>query len=90
MSILFLSCFFAEKSRYLTIDDKKITLPRGAYINGKKSFQKTVIYIDQIHSINVVLHKGDGIISKDTLFYVLRLKDGTSIKFTLYAFGKDA
>ena len=90
MSMLFLACFFAEKSRYLTIDCEKIVLPRGADKNGKMSFQKTVINIDEIHSIKSELYKGDGIISKDTLFHTLKLKDGTAIKFTLYAYGKDA
>ena len=90
MSILFLSCFFAEKSRCLTIDNEKIILPRGADKNGKVSLRKTVINIDEIHSFKRGLYKGDGIISKDTLFYTLELKDGTAIKFTLYAYGKDA
>ena len=90
MSMLFLPCFFAEKSRYVTIDCEKIVLPRGADKNGKMSFQKTVINIDEIRSIKSELYKGDGIISKDTLFHTLKLKDGTAIKFTLYAYGKDA
>lgn len=90
MSVLFLSCFFVEKNRYLTIDDKKIILPRGAEKNGKMSYRKTIINIDDIHTIKSELHKGDGIISKDTLFHILKLKDGTTIKFTLYAYGKDA
>ncbi len=90
MSILFLSCFFAEKTRYLTIDDKKIVLPRGANINEKTSFSRTIINTNEIHSIKSELHKGDGIIAKDTLFHTLTLNDGTRIKFTLYAYGKDA
>lgn len=88
MSILFLSFFFAEKSRYLTIDDEKVILPRGADINEKKSFQKTVININEIHSIKSELCKGDGIISKDTVFHTIKLNDGTIIRFTLYAYGK--
>ena len=90
MSILFLCCFFAEKSRYLTIDNEKVILSRGADINEKKSFRKTVINISEIHSIKSELYKGDGIISKDTLFYTLKLNDGTAIKFTLYDYGKAA
>ncbi len=90
MSVLFLSCFFAEKSRCLTIDDEKIILPRGADTNGKISFQKTVIHFDEIHSIKSELYKGDGIISKDTLFHTIKLNNGTTIKFTLYAYGKEA
>ena len=90
MSILFLSCFFAEKSRYLTIDDEKIVLPRGANINEKTSFRRVIINTNEIRSIKSELHKGDGIISKDTLFHTLKLNDGTRIKFTLYAYGKDA
>ena len=90
MTILFLSCFFAEKSRYLTIDDKKIVLPRGADKNEKISFNRTIINTNEIRSIKSELYKGDGIISKDTLFHTLTLNDGTRIKFTLYSYGKDA
>ena len=89
MSVLFLSCFFAEKSRYLTLDDEKVILPRGADINEKKSFKKTVININEIHSIKSELYEGDGIISKDTIFHTIQLNDGTIIKFTLYAYGKE-
>ena len=90
MTILFLSFFFAEKSRYLTIDDKKIVLPRGADKNEKISFNRTIINTNEIRSIKSELYKGDGIISKDTLFHTLTLNDGTRIKFTLYSYGKDA
>ena len=90
MSILFLSCFFAEKSRYLTINDEKIVLPRGADINEKTSFNRIIINTNEIRSIKSELHKGDGIIAKDTLFHTLTLNDGTKIMFTLYAYGKDA
>ena len=90
MSILFLSCFFAEKSRYLTIGDEKIVLPRGIIITEKTSFRRTIINTNEIRSIKSELYKGDGIISKDTLFHTLKLNDGTRIKFTLYAYGKDA
>lgn len=90
MTILFLSCFFAEKSRYLTIDGKKIELPRGAEKNEKISFNRTIINTNEIRSIKSELYKGDGIVSKDTLFHTLTLNDGTRIKFTLYSYGKDA
>ena len=90
MTILFLSFFFAEKSRYLTIDDKKIVLPRGADKNEKISFKRTIINTNEIRSLKSELYKGDGIISKDTLFHTLTLNDGTRIKFTLYSYGKDA
>ena len=90
MSILFLSCFLADKSRYLTIDDEKIVLPRGANINEKTSFNRIIINTNEIRSIKSELHKGDGIIAKDTFFHTLTLNDGTRIKFTLYAYGKDA
>ena len=53
MSILFLSCFLADKSRYLTIDDEKIVLPRGANINEKTSFNRIIINTNEIRSIRV-------------------------------------
>ena len=90
MSFIFLTGFFAEKRRYLTINDEKIVLPGGADINGKTSFNRTIINTNKICSIKSELHKGDGIIAKDTFFHILTLNDGTRIKFTLYAYGKDA
>ena len=90
MSVVFLSFFFAEKSRWLTINGDEIVLPKGADINGKMVFKRTVAKIDEITSVESNLYKGDGLISKDTYFHTLKLKDGTKITFTLYAYGKEA
>ncbi len=90
MSVVFLSFFFAEKSRWLTINCDEIVLPKGADINGKMVFKRTVAKIDEITSVESNLYKGDGLISKDTYFHTLKLKDGTKITFTLYAYGKEA
>ena len=88
--ILFLSCFLAEKSRALIIDTEKIIFPRGADKNGKMVFQKTTVKLCDINSVDTKLYKGDGIISKDTSFHTINLKDGTIITVTLYAYGKEA
>ena len=90
LGILFFSCFLAEKSRALIINADQITFPRGAEINGKTVFQKTTIQTTQIRSVETKFYPGDGVIAKDTDFYTLRLKDGTSVAFTLYAYGKEA
>ena len=90
LGILFFSCFLAEKSRALIINADQITFPRGAEINGKTVFQKTTIQTNQIRSVETKFYPGDGVIAKDTDFYTLRLKDGTSVTFTLYAYGKEA
>ncbi len=90
LGVLFLSCFLAEKSRALIMDTDKIIFPKGAEINGKTFFQKTVVRICDIRSAESKLHKGDKMISDDCFFYTLRLKDGTSIAVTLYAYGKGA
>ena len=90
MSFLFLSCFVAEKSRYITIDDKRIVLPKCTDKSGKMLLRKTIIHFAEIRSITSKLYKGDGIISKDTFIHTLTLKDGTMLYFTLYAYGKDA
>jgi len=87
---IFLSCFFAEKSSVLIIDPDKITFPRGAEKNGKTVFGKTVVKIRQINSVESKFHKGDRIISGDCFFHTLKLKDGTNITVTLYAYGKEA
>ena len=48
MSILFLCIYFAERSRWLTIDDFEIVLPRGASNNGKTVPERTIIKINEI------------------------------------------
>ena len=88
--ILFLICFLAEKSRALIIDTEKIIFPRGVDKNGKIVFQKTTVKLCDINSVDTKLYKGDGIISKDTSFHTINLKDGTTITVTLYAYGKEA
>lgn len=90
MSILFLCIYFAERSRWLTIDDSKIVLPRGADNNGKMVLKRTIIKIDEIVSVESKFYKGDKIISGDCFFHTLKLKDNTKITFTLYAYGKEA
>ena len=90
LGVIFFSCFLAEKSRALIINADQITFPRGAEINGKTVFQKTTIQTTQIRSVETKFYPGDGVIAKDTNFYTLRLKDGTSVTFTLYAYGKEA
>lgn len=90
MSILFLSCFFAEKSRWLTIDADKIILPRGADHNGRMVIKRTVIKTDEIISLESKFYKGDKIFTGDCFFYTLKLKNDAKITFTLYAYGKKA
>ena len=90
LGIIFFSCFLAEKSRVLIMDADRVIFPRGAEINGKTVFHKTVVGICDICSAESRFYKGDKIISKDCFFYTLRLKDGTSVTVTLYAYGKEA
>ena len=90
MSILFLTCFLAERSRVLIIDADKIILPGGIDKNGKMLCRKVVIKIDEICSVESKLYKGVALISKDAYFHTLKLKDGTKITVTLYAYGKVA
>lgn len=90
LGVLFLCCFLAENSRTLIIDADKIIFPRGADKNGKIVFQKTVVKRSEIRSVESAFHKGDKIISGDCFFHTLKLKDGTKITVTLYAYGKEA
>ena len=90
MSILFLCIYFAERSRWLRIDDSKIVLPRGADNNGKIVLKRTIIKMDEIVSVESKFYKGDKIVSRDCFFHTLKLKDNTKITFTLYAYGKEA
>lgn len=100
--ILFLAIFFAEKSRYLTVDDRQITLPRGAIINGKTAFSKTLIEFDFVCSFESKFRNGDhgvfaliisllgGVNAKDTTFYSIKLINDDTVTFTLYEFGKES
>lgn len=88
LGAIFLACWLAEKSRTLIIDTDKIVFPRGAEKNGKTVFQKTIVRICDIGSVESEFHRGDKIISDDCFFYTFKLKDGTSIIVTLYAYGK--
>lgn len=90
MSILFITFLIAEKSRTLLIDSNKIVFPRGTNKNGKIVFQKMVIKLNEICSVESKLYKGDKIVSGDCFFHTLQLKDGTKITITLYAYGKNA
>ena len=90
MSILFLCIYFAERSRWLTIDDFEIVLPRGASNNGKTVPERTIIKINEIVSVESKFYKGDKIITGDCYFHTLKLRNNTKITFTLYAYGKEA
>ena len=90
LGVIFFPCFLAEKSRTLTMDAERVIFPRGAQINGKMTFQKTVVRLCDIRSVESRFCKGDKIISDDCFFYTLRLKDGTSVTVTLYVYGKEA
>ena len=90
LGIIFFSCFIAEKGRILIMDADQITFPRGAEINGKTVFQKTTIQLKHIRSVEIKFLPGDWVIAKGTNFYTLRLKDGTRVTVTLFAYGKEA
>ena len=86
--VLFVSCFFAEKSRTLIIDMDTISFPRGAIINDKTVLKRTVINTNEISSVESRLYKGDQIITLDCYFYTLILNNGTKITITLYHYGE--
>ena len=90
LGIIFFSCFLAEKSRSLVIRADRIVFPRGAEVNQKTVFQKTVVMTNDIRSIEIKRCTGDRLITKDTNFYLLKLKDGNTVAVTLYQYGKEA
>ena len=89
LSLIFFICYFAEKSRYLTINEDKIDLPRGTQKNGKISFRRTVVNMAEVNSIESKLYIGDRVFTKDTYFHTITMKDNSKITFTLYAYGKN-
>ena len=90
MGVLFAVCFFVERSHALVIDTDTFIFPRGADINGKILFKKTAINKNEICAIESKFYKGDKIISGDCFFHTLKLKNGTKVTVTLYAYGKEA
>ena len=50
-SPLFLISYFADRSRTLMIDSDMVIFPRGANVNGKLTFNKTVVKLDEISSV---------------------------------------
>ena len=72
------------------MDADRVIFPRGAEINGKIAFQKTVVRICDIRSVERNLRRGDKILSDDCFIYTLRKIDGTSVTVFLYAYGKEA
>ena len=89
-SLLFIVCYFADRSRTLRIDSNTVIFPRGANVNGKTVFKKMVVKIDEISSNESKLIEGDGLFAYDCYFHTLKLKDGTEITTTLYSYGKVA
>lgn len=90
LGVLFGGCFFAERSRSLTIDGNTVTFPPGVERNGRMVFRRTVINLAEIASVESRLVRGDKIIAGDCVFHTIKLKDGTKVTVTLYAYGKDA
>ena len=86
-SLILLFCRFYLRSSTLIIDEEKITLPRGADINGKTAFSNTTIMLNEIHTIESRLLKGIIGFSKDTYFHTITLNNGTKITITLFAYG---
>ena len=101
--MLFVPVFFAQRSRYLIIDEEKVVFPRGCTRNKKLVFQRTVVRFDEIRSVKSEFHKGESefmaivwglfgmTAAGDTYFYTLTLKDDTQIEgICLYEYGKKA
>jgi hypothetical protein len=91
MDFLCFIAYFAEKSRYLTIDHEKVLFPRGVG-NGRKFFQRTMVKFCDIQSFESKLIKQDDIFlgTGEYFHHTLTLKDGTILSVYLYAYGKEA
>ena len=89
LPVLFVGCYFATRSRYLTLDEEKVSFPRGVG-NGIRFFQRTTVNFCDVQSLVSELKKGDGFITGDCLWYTMTMKDGTKISFYLYEYGKEA
>lgn len=91
MAPLFLLIFFADRSRWLEIDEKRISLPKGTIDNdGNTILRRTVIEMNEIVSLESKFHKGDKIFTGDCFHHILKLTDGRKITFMLYEYGNKA
>ena len=95
LGIVFFPAFLASRTRYLLIDEKAIVLPRGAAVNGKVTLGKrTVIQRKDILSLSSQYYRAPLILKiladADQTYHTITLKDGTSIRFQLYEYGKKA
>lgn len=91
MAPLFLLIFFAERSRWFEIDEKKIIFPRGTIDNdGNTILRRTVIEMNEIASLESKFHEGDKIFTGDCFHHTLKLTDGRKITFMLYGYGNKA
>ena len=101
--MIFVPVFFAQRSRYLRIDEEKVVFPRGCTRNEKLVFQRTAVRFDEIRSVKSEFHKGESefmsivwglfgmTAAGDSYSYILTLKDDTQIKVScLYEYGKKA
>ncbi len=94
MSILFCSLFFADRSRYLVVDEEKIDLPRGvmAILDEKKTklqMKRTKLLFSDIETVHVEFYKADNIMAKSTKFYVFSMKNGQKYRAVLYEYGTE-
>lgn len=101
LTVLLAAVFFGVASRNLTLDDEKIVFPRATRINGKNHFKRRAVPFEEICSFSSKFAEGDhgwavlisfvltGNAQRDTIFYSVKTKDGTSIDFTLFDYGKE-
>ncbi len=93
--MLFIPCYFAEKSRYLLIDSEKITLTFGSMRllpngKGKLMTKRLTLPFCEISHIDVEFYEVQTLHAKPTNFYVFTLKNGERYRVTLYSYGKEA
>ncbi len=91
--ITFWGVAVGEYSVSLRMDDDKIILSRSRRMIGNNGIKKIVlkkvtINFSDIKSVSVRSYKGDGIISKDTKFYIFYLQNGDAYEATFYHYGK--
>lgn len=93
IGILFSAVAIAEYVACIKIDDTRIIFhPAVRKIKNKGKCRicckKLEIPFSEIKKMSPHIQHGDGIISKDTMVYDFKLKNGDSFSITLYSYGK--
>lgn len=88
LGILFLASWLACAACPIYLDDVGIVFPITRA--PRLRFRRNPVRYCEIDHVRAILHRGDGMRTKDTVFYRFVLKNGLEFTETLFSYGKTA